>query len=454
MDTLTPTSSPSVDLPWTTPVPTFTYLSGPAGSGKTFLTKAWMEQDRGLLLCAATGIAAVNLGGCATINATLGYFDTKSLQDAFVEGRLTARLGRLWKSGVRRIVLDEISMTDADQLTYFVRAVEELNGRGYVLDSATDDEPPANMGFTCVGDFLQLGPVKAPYAFESPEWHRFAEHTHCLTEIRRQADKDFIEALRWARAGNGRKALEYFSTLLHDQVDDSFDGPTILAKNEAVDRYNQIRFDRIDSPTVLYPSVRWGKQRSEWGNPEKPPYTWGIPPRLPLKVGALVMILTNVWSEGSPAMRRAIYVNGDLGTITELPDPSEKYIRVQLQRTGQEVSVEYVHRDVTIPCDAPRRKELRDLGQADKIGEGGKWEIVGGIDYLPVRLAYATTVHKSQGLSLDRVQVSLRDPFFRTSGMCYVSISRARSPQGLRLVGSPATFVERCVTHPKLKSWL
>lgn len=439
--------------PWTAPTPTFTYLSGPAGSGKTWLTKAWMDEEPGLLLCASTGIAAVNLGGCATINATLGYFDTKSLQDSFIDGRLTARLGRLWRSGIRRIILDEVSMTDADQITYFVRAIEELNGRGYVLDKASDDQP-ADMGLTCVGDFLQLGPVKAAYAFESPEWDRFAAHTHKLTTIRRQADPDFIEALRAAREGNGKRALEYFAPLLHDETDDHFDGPTVLAKNEAVDRYNQIRFDRIGTAKVWYPSSRWGKQRSEWGNPDKPSSTWGVPDRLPLKVGALVMILANEWSEGSPLQRRAIYVNGDLGEVIETPDHSEGDVKVRLQRTGQVVSVGYVHREVLIPCDSARRKELRDRGQAERIGEGGKWEIVGAIDYLPLRLAYACTTFKSQGLSLDRVQVSLRDPFFKTSGMAYVALSRARSAEGLRIVGSAATFVDRCVTDPKLRPWL
>lgn len=447
-------SQPLVSVsPWPTPTPMFTYLAGAAGSGKTFLIKAWMEEEKGILLCASTGIAAVNLGGCATINATLGYFDTKSLQDAFVDGRLTARLGRLWKSGVRRLVLDEVSMTEADQITYLVRAIEEVNGRGYVLDKQSEDTP-ADMGLTLVGDMLQLGPVKAAYAFESPEWGKFAEHTHTLTEIKRQADPDFIEALRHARSGHGAKALEYFAQFLHEHTDDQFDGPTILAKNEAVDRYNHIRFDRISTPTLLYPSARWGKQRSEWGNPEKPAHTWGIPERLPMKVGALVMILTNVWGEGSPTQRRAIYVNGDLGEVTETPDPKEKYIRVRLQRTGQEVSVDYVHRDVLIPCDSARRKELRDQGKAQLIGEGGKWEITGGIDYLPVRLAYACTTFKSQGLSLDKVQVSLRDPFFKTSGMTYVALSRARSPQGLRIVGSAATLVDRCVCDPKLKPYL
>lgn len=439
--------------PWAPHTPTFSYLSGPAGSGKTFLTKAWMDEEPGLLLCASTGIAAVNLGGCATINATLGYFDTKSLQDSFIDGRLTARLGRLWKSGVRRIILDEISMTPADQITYLVRAVEELNGRGYVLDKHTDDTP-ADMGFTCVGDFLQLGPVKDAYAFESPEWERFAEHTHKLTQIRRQANPDFIEALRAAREGNGKRALEYFHTYLHDDTDDHFEGPTILAKNEAVDRYNQIRYDRIQTQSVLYPSARWGKQRSEWGNPEKPSHTWGVPDRLALKVGALVMILSNVWSEGSPTLRRAIYVNGDLGEITETPDPSEKFVKVRLQRTGQEVSVGYVHRDVLIPCDSARRKELRDQGLQDRIGEGGKWEIIGAIDYLPVRLAYACTVHKSQGLSLACVQVNIRDPFFKQPGLLYVALSRSRTPDGLHLVGSAAAFVERCVIDKRVTPWL
>ncbi|HYW87494.1 MAG TPA: AAA family ATPase, partial [Chloroflexota bacterium] len=114
---------------WAAPVPSFTYLAGAAGSGKTFATKEWAARDPGLILCATTGIAAINLGG-ETINSVLGYFDTQSLQEQFITGFLTARLGKLWKAGVRRIVLDEVSMLAGDQLTYLVRAVEEVNGRG------------------------------------------------------------------------------------------------------------------------------------------------------------------------------------------------------------------------------------------------------------------------------------------------------------------------------------
>ena len=454
---MTTTMSPDaatdrLDLPWAAPIPTFTYLGGAAGSGKTFLTKAWAEEDSGLLLTAVTGVAALNVGG-STINAVLGYFDTKSLQEQYVSGRLAAQLGRLWRAGVRRIILDEVSMLDADQLTVLVRAIEELNGRGYVLDRSTEDAP-AEMGLTLVGDFCQLSPVKASYAFESPEWERFEPYTHTLTEIRRQANPEFIQALRAARRGDGKTAVEYFAPLLQDSTDDSFNGPTLFAKNESVDRFNQLRLDRLSSPLVQFPSQRWGKQRSEWGNPEKPPSTWGIPDQLAVKVGALVMILANQWSEGGPRSRRAIYINGDLGELVEA-NPASRIAVVRLQRTGAEVDVEYVTRQVQVPCDSARRKEIVARGDPERrLSQDRKWEILGEISYLPLRLAWASTCHKSQGLSLDRVQINLRDPFWKTSGMVYVGLSRARTAEGLRLVGSAASLVERCTVDPRLAAWL
>ena len=433
---------------WAPPVPTFTYLAGAAGSGKTFATRAWAEREPGLVLCATTGIAAINLGG-ETVNSVLGYFDTASLQESYVNGFLTARLGKLWKAGVRRLVLDEVSMLAADQLTFLVKAVEEVNGRGYVLGkwSEDDDAPPPALGLTLVGDFLQLSPVKAAFAFESPEWSRFAPHVITLTEIRRQADADFIAMLRAARSGEGRTVVDYFQSrnAIQQETDDKFEGPTIVAKNESVDRYNYLRMSQLQGAEVTFLSSRWGKLRSEWGTLEKPEHTWGIPKALKLKVGALVMILANQRTED----RKLIYVNGDLGMIEEASDTSAW---VTLQRSGETVQVIPVTREVKVPCDSARRKELREKGEADKID--GKWEIVGAITYLPLRVAYASTVHKSQGLSLDRVQVNIRDPFFKSPGMMYVALSRARTAAGLRLVGSPQTIIERCVTDPRLRAWL
>ena len=432
----------------------FSALLGAAGSGKTFLTKAWAEEEGGLLLAATTGIAAINLGG-ETINSILGFFDTQSLQEKYINGQLTAQLGRLWKAGVRRLVVDEVSMLAGDQLTFLVKAIEEVNGRGYVLGKWADDRwggedgtPPPAMGLTLVGDFLQLAPVKATYAFESPEWSRFTDTTVTLTEIRRQADPGFIQMLRAARAGRGHEVADYFGTrsAIHAETDDRFEGPTLLAKNDSVDRYNDLRMAQLPGDAVSFPSSRWGKLRSEWGQLEKPKHTWGIPEVLELKIGALVMVLANFREPDTRALR---YVNGDLGTLIDAEDGSAW---VRLQRTKETVEVEPVTRTVKVPCDSVRRAELRTAGLGDRID--GKWEIVGAITYLPLRVAYASTVHKSQGLSLDRVQINIRDHFFKSPGMLYVALSRARTMAGLRLVGSPGAIVERCATDPRLRAWL
>lgn len=405
------------------------------------------------MLLATTGIAALNLGG-TTVNAALGYFDTKSLQDSYIGGFLAARLGRLWKSGIRRLILDEVSMLEGDALTYIVKGIEEVNGRGYVLGkwSEEDDAEPPALGITLVGDFAQLKPVEGTWAWESPEWSRFAEagHTRTLTEIRRQEDPAFIEMLRQARIGNGQAVLSYMRGKIHPLTDDHFQGPTLFATNKAVDKYNWIRLGRVQGADHYFESRREGDQRSEWGNPKKPPNTWGVPLRLHTKIGALVMILANERREGPPP-QPFIYVNGDLGTVVEADDCS---CWVELQRNGEAVQVTYVRREVLQPIDSARRRELRDQGKQDRITENGKFEITGWIEFMPLRTAYASTVHKSQGLSLDSVQVNIRDAFFKTPGMLYVALSRARTAGGLRLVGSEAALIERCAADPRLKPWL
>lgn len=441
-----------VEVPlWPTPAPDFTYLAGAAGCGKTVAVQEWGKKTGGQMLLATTGIAALNLGG-TTVNAALGYFDTASLQESYTNGFLTARMGRLWKAGVRRLVIDEVSMLDGDALTYLVKGVEELNGRGYVIGKWDEDDdcPPPSMGLTLVGDFAQLPPVKGTFAWESPEWHRFKDAIITLTEIRRQSDQPFIEMLRAARVGDGRKVLDYFRGAIHLTTDDNFDGPTLFAKNQPVDRYNWIRLGRLSGRDLYYESRRHGEQRSEWGNPKKEPNTWGIPMRLHLKVGALVMVLANERYEGPPPQPFK-YVNGDLGTVV---DGGESSCHVELRRNGQVVEIPFCRREVLSPCDSARRKELRDKKQEHLISENGKFEITGWIEYMPLRVGYASTVHKSQGLSLDAVQVNIKDAFFKSPGMLYVALSRARSGAGLRLVGSEAALIERCVADPRLKDWL
>jgi ATP-dependent DNA helicase PIF1 len=425
-------------------LPAFCYISGPAGTGKTFQAKAWAAADpEGVTLAATTGIAAVNLGEGTTINALLRFYDTASLTDAFTGGWLESQLKRLRGAGLRRIVLDEVSMLDGDQLTILTRAIDNVN-----QDRGGDD---AELGLVLVGDFAQLPPVKAPFAFESAEWERYQQATYGLTTIRRQADKDFVEALQAVRRGDVKRALEFFGDRLEQTTHPAFDGTTILAKNDAVAKYNQLRADKLTGPVMEFPSSRWGKLRPEWGGPPKPVHEWGVPQVLTLKEGALVMILANRNIAGPGEPPEYLYTNGDLGQVL---GAEKGTLHVALQRTGEEVTVVPITRENLIPLEVGRRKALKEEGHPERVSANGKQEVIGACHYLPVRLGYATTSHKSQSLSLDRVQVNIRDHFFTQPGLLYVALSRCRTAEGLRVVGNVEGFRTRCVVSEKVRPWL
>lgn len=412
----------------------FRFVGGPAGSGKTFLFKALAASDSRVQLVSTTGIAAINLGG-TTINSALGYFDTGSLKESYVHGWVQAKLRKYRSSGITRWVLDEASMLDGDQLTLLVRAIEEVNKDGREEPDPDSDEPYARydrpqplIGLTLVGDFAQLPPVKARFAFEVDAWSRFSSNVMMLSKIWRQADEGFINALRCARKGDGLGALEFFRDRLVPSQDSDFDGPTILAKNDEVDRYNLFRFDALRTPIHKFISTREGKPRSEWKQ---------IPEELDLREGALVMVLANRKTRGDDGAY--LYVNGDLGTFEGAFDHNTALVR--LKRTGEVAMVTMVERENLEPTGATGARKER-------------FAVVGSIRYMPMRLAWATTVHKSQGLSLDKVQVSLGSYFFSNPGSVYVALSRARTADGLRLVAHPDLFVARCKADARVARWL
>lgn len=415
------------------------YLTGPAGSGKTFEIKRRIAEDRRYgQIVATTGIAAINLD-TTTVNACLGYFDTESLKENYGRGWLTRRLRAL----PQRLVIDEISMMAAEQLDLIYQAATEC-GKGIVA----------------VGDFLQLPPVKATWAFKAQCWPEFERGTERLTKIWRQNDPQFLDALNHLRSGRGAEAAEVLAAAdvkFHERSDIKFDGTTILAKNIDVDRHNFLALMDVKGDEVNVASKRWGKQRGEWKN---------IPEVLKLKIGAYVMLLTNSQGEYGGIE----FVNGDCGHIKDY-DPNDQSFRVELVRNKKIVTVYPLVRN-TETKDRPQDHvvsaydfDAREYRPSDKPWQGvyrsltsGKvlrrrW-VLGQVQYFPMRLAYASTVHKSQGLSLDKVQIDVRNGFFGSPAMEYVAFSRCRSAAGLRVVGSKEEVAKRCNVDPEVTRWL
>jgi ATP-dependent DNA helicase PIF1 len=399
-------------------------------SGKTFLVKKRIEDDPFYgLLTSSTGVAAVNLGG-TTLNSALKFFDTASLAENYERGKLQATLAKISRTGVKNLVLDEVSMTAAPQIDIICSALEEVNRR------STTEHP---LGFVTVGDPLQLPPVKAEWFFKAQAWAKFQKNTTKLTKIWRQSDPAFLNALNFLRSGNGAEAAEILKDIVTfaPVVNKSWDGTTIVGKNDQVDRHNYLRLMQVTGQLYNIDSARWGKQATEWAR--------HIPAQLQIKVGALVVILTN----DSPEFT---YANGDTGHVRGF-EPG--YVLVELKRNGEVVKIGKIHRTVTTREEPPELAGMdpMDLPEASsgnapfgKISFDPDREVwhVGGIRFMPLRLAYASTVHRSQGLSLDSVQVDLRDTFTGMPAMVYVSLSRVKTPQGLRIVGTPDLIIKRC----------
>lgn len=258
------------------------FLCGIAGTGKTYTLRKRIEDNPGYgYLCATTGISAINLN-TITINSLLRYFNTDSLQASFESGFLHKTLRDLAQRK-RNLVVDEVSMMSADQLDIIYQAVSDVN------EYRTVDKP---FGIVLCADFAQLPPINEPWAFTADCWPNFERNTTKLTKNWRQGDGRFLDALNALRRGDGGAGVGILQSLgveFAETGDRDFDGTTIRATNEAVDRFNFLVHRKLKGDMISVRSRRWGT------NPNgKTPSEWRqIPEKLELKIGAYVMILAN-----------------------------------------------------------------------------------------------------------------------------------------------------------------
>ena len=314
-----------------------TFITGAAGTGKTFSIKKKIEEDPSYgLLCATTGIAAVNLGA-TTLNSLLKFFDTDSLRDRFNRGGLTSTIHSIGKK-VRNLIIDEVSMMDARQLDYIYMACEACN--------EFQDMQGRPIGIVLTGDFAQLPPIKANWVFMAECWEHFERNTTTLEKVWRQDNLKFLEAINHARSGRGKECAAILKDLgvkFVSQAEKSFDGTTIMSKNDQVDNFNYSAL--LDLPGEFFGlrAAYWGHEDSSWKK--------NIPEVLKLKMGAYVMILNN----DSPFFS---YVNGDCGHI--VGRSPEGGLSIKLVRNGNTVRIGPIVRSATCTMDEGKKMGLGD----------------------------------------------------------------------------------------------
>ena len=378
------------------------FLTGRAGTGKsTFLQYFVQNTDKHCVVLAPTGVAALNVDG-STIHAFFRFTPQITQQEVIKKAR-SSKKDPLYTQ-LDLIIVDEISMVRADlfdSMDLFLRTARASR------------EPFGGVQMLLIGDLYQLPPVvkskekkffsevyQSPFFFGSHVIREsgFALEFVELEKIYRQKDQKFIDILNAARNNTlADKLLKRLNT----RVDPDFENQdyiTLTPTNDLADAINRRELGKLKSKAKTYvASVRGDFRAGSFPTEQE----------LKLKPGTRVMLLNNDAS--------GLWVNGSIGDIVALHDD---YVEVRLD-DGSEVEVE------------PYKWEVKQYVFDPKAGQLSS-EPVGSFRQLPMRLAWAVTIHKSQGKTFDRVIVDTGRGMF-AHGQAYVALSRCRTLEGMVL---------------------
>lgn len=389
---------------------THVFLTGKAGTGKTtFLRRVISESSKRLAVVAPTGVAAINAGGMtihSLFQLPFGLF-IPGLQNQNKLQHFSRQKLDLLRS-LELLVIDEISMVRADLLD----AVDEVLRR-----HRKDDRPFGNVQMLLIGDLHQLPPVvkpedwdslkkfyDTPYFFGSHALKKTSYVSIELKHIYRQADADFIELLNKVR--DNKLDQETLQTL-NSRYRRGFKAPqneahiTLTSTNAAAQEINNKNLAALPNKPRSFKALVSG---------EFPPSSYPTEEHLELKVGAQVMFVKN---DPSPAKR---FFNGKLGQITAFTEQA-----VVVRCEGEKVDIE------VLPAEWQNIKY--SLNEESKQIEE---KILGTFTQYPLKLAWAITIHKSQGLTFDRAIIDAQTAF--AHGQVYVALSRCKSFEGIVLV--------------------
>lgn len=369
------------------------FLTGPAGTGKTFLLNQFIEQSKKngkkISITATTGIAATHLNG-STIHSWSGIGIRDSFENTFFDRLSKSRKDTIEKTNI--LIIDEISMLNDFRLDMIDEVCKKVRN---------NEKPFGGLQVVFSGDFFQLPPInrersdKPGFAIYSYAWQELNPVICYLTEQFRQDDKNLYRVLNSIREGyNDEEILEKLLARLDTEPHISV--TELHTTNVDVDMINNKMLDKIDSEEIQYSWTTNGP-KNYLENLSK---SILAPEKLRLKQGALVMAVKNSSDKK--------FVNGSLGVVVGFLSGTN-YPIIKFNN-GNEIPI------------FPESWELRDGDRK-----------LATITQIPLRLAWAITIHKAQGMTLDGAVIDLSKAF--VEGMGYVALSRLKNLESLFLKG-------------------
>ncbi len=394
-----------------------TFLTGPPGSGKTFLLNAYIKYLKSnnivVSITASTGIAATHMGG-VTLHSWSGLGIRDELADT--EVKKVCERGYLRKriKNTNVLIIDEISMIKDGQFEAVNKICQYIK---------RNPRPFGGIQVVCSGDFFQLPPVyrserptdatqgelfsankdKQGFVTNSDIWKRMEMKVCYLDEQFRTKDKQLTKILNYIRENKAEESKQILSKEISSMHGKAGIGTKLYTHNIDVDTINYNELSKIKGQEYHYQMTMRGNLvvadilKKSCLAPEK----------LILKEGAHVMFIKNNFEAG--------YVNGTQGKVVGFAAADLPVVQTE---EGKRITVTVT--DWTIE-------------EPDATIQGGKTSVVAGISQIPLRLAWAITVHKSQGMNLTSAEMDLSKCFL--PGMGYVALSRLKSLKGLNLLG-------------------
>lgn len=443
------------------------FFTGSAGTGKSVLLreiiaslrKKYAKEPDRVAVTASTGLAACNIGG-VTLHSYAGIgLGRDSSEDLCKKIKRNKKCLSRWLR-TKVLIIDEISMVDAELFDKLENIARKLRN---------NENPFGGIQMIVTGDFFQLPPVPdqgkmSKFAFEAKKWKDVISHTIALTHVFRQKDQDFVEMLNELRLGHlSHSSIKKFRSLDRDlQFDDGLEPTELFPTRNEVDQANATRmrslsgtlrtFEALDSGTV--DKVQRDKLLSNCM----------APARIDLKEGAQVMLIKNFDDQ---------LVNGSLGKVVGFMN--EKTFQIWQEDEHDDDPFNYHEQDDDSNIDEIKRRKKRRIAKMQLAASTGKlwplvrftlsngltrdmlvqpeqWkielpngEVQASRSQIPLILAYAISIHKAQGQTLERVKVDLGRVFEK--GQAYVALSRATSQKGLQVLHFEARKV---MAHPKV----